>query len=280
MFTLKIENPSGEILELTHNKNYVVDEFEFTSKARINLSDVAGMDGGLYNSSKSEPITGTIVLAPQFPIEQNRLNLYRYFQRGKWCRVYYSNGSIDVQIEGYVEEITPSLFSKRQTVQISIVCPKAYFEEIFESYSDISSIISTFEIPFAIEEDGVEFSYINHDVLATVINEGSVDSGVIIHITARGSIVNPIIYGNTFGGSMKFNIELQETDQLIINTNSGERSVKLIRGVTETNVVNCLGDNPTWFEVFPGENVFSYDAESGAELLSIVFRHRTKYGGI
>ena len=282
MFTLKIENRFGDILELTHNKNYIVTDVSGLTppKARINLSDIAGMNGAMFNSAKAETRNLVLTVLPQSPVEKNRLALYRFAQVAQWCKIYYSNGSVDVQIEGYVEAVDGSLFSKTQSLQISIICPQPYFEGLQEIRKDISSLISSFEFPFSIEASGIEFSYINHDILATVINVGDVPSGIIIDITARGEIVNPIIYNNISRGFMKLNITLRNRDRIVINTNSGSRSVKLTRGTRETNVIDKLEPNPEWFVLQPGENIFSYDAEVGADLMSIVFRHRTKFGGV
>ena len=282
MFTLKIENRFGDILELTHNKNYIVTEVKGLNppKAKVNFSDIAGMNGSLFNSAKAEVRNLVLTVLPQTPVEKNRLALYRFAQVAQWCKIYYSNGSVDVQIEGYVETVEGSLFSKTQSLQISIVCPQPYFEELHEIHNDISSLISNVEFPFAIEAEGIEFSYINHDVLSTVTNVGDVETGIIVEITARGEVVNPVIYDNTSRGSIALNITLAEREQIVINTNSGSRSVKLISGTGETNIIDKLKPNPQWFTLQPGENIFSYDAESGVDLMSIVFRHRTKFGGV
>ena len=282
MFTLKIENRFGDILELTHNKNYIVTAVEGLNppKARINLSDIATMNGALFNSAKAETRNLVLTVLPQTPVENNRLALYRFAQVAQWCKIYYSNGSVDVQIEGYVEAVDGSLFSRTQSLQISIICPQPYFEALHEVYNDISSLIAVFEFPFEISSEGREFSMLNRETLSTVVNVGDVESGVIIEITARGEVVNPIIYDNTTGGSIGLNLTLDEREKIVINTNSGFRSVKLISGTTETNIINKVKANPNWFTLQPGENIFSYEAESGVDLMSIVFRHRTKFGGV
>lgn len=281
MFTLKIENRFGDVLELTHNKNYVVSSVEGLNppKAKINLSDVVGMSGSLFNSSKTEMRNIVLTVLPQIPVEKNRLALYKYAQTSQWCKIYYSNGSLDVQIEGYVETVEGSLFKRPQSIQISILCPQPYFEDLNEIFNDISSLLANFEFPFAIESEGIEFSYINHDMLSTVVNHGDVETGLSIYITARGDVVNPVIYDN-YGGKFAIDVTLSEGEQIVINTNSGKRSVKLIRGVGEENIINKVQSNPKWFTLYPGENIFSYDAESGVDFMSIVFRHRTKYGGV
>lgn len=282
MFTLKMENRNGDILELTHNKNYIVTDIDGLDppQASINWSDVVGMAGGLYNNSKVEPRNLVISVMPRKSVEKNRIALYQYAQLGEWCKIYYSNNSINVQIEGYVETIEVPTFTQKEQAQISIICPQPYFEGLKEIYNDISAIVGNFEFPFAIEQPGIEFSYVNRDMLAHVTNYGNVSTGVTISITASGQVENPVVYNTDTKGSIGVKITMQEYDQIIINTNSGQRDIKLIRNNIEKSILNCMRPNPEWFVLKPGENVFSYDADSGVESLSVAFSHRTKYGGV
>lgn len=281
MFKLKIENRFGEVLELTHNKNYIVRSVEGLTPptAKINLSDVAGMNGSLFNSARVETRNLVLTILPQAPVEKNRLALYKYAQVGQKVKIYYSNGSTNVRIEGYVETVEGSLFSRPQTIQISILCPQPYFESLSEMVDDISSTVSDFEFPFAIAEEGVEFSHITHDAYSIVTNRGNVETGLSIHITSRGRVVNPIIYDDR-GGRFAINQTIDRGQEIVINTRSGERSVHMTSSSGTKNIINKVDANPTWFTLLPGENVFAYEAESGAEFLSIVFKHRTKFGGV
>lgn len=282
MFTLKIENRFGDILELTHNKNYAVTKVEGLNppKGRINTASIAGMNGALFNSSKVETRNLLITVLPQEPVERNRLALYKYAQIAQWCKIYYSNGSTSVKIEGYVEAIEGSLFSRPQSFQISIVCPQPYFESLQTVYDDISSVIGLFEFPFAIPAEGTEFGIIRRELVSIIQNRGHVETGLTITITARGEVINPVIHCNSTGGSFGLNMTLAEHDMIVINTNSGMRSVKLVSGATETNVINLVTPNAEWFTLTPGENIFSYEAEVGGDVMNIVFSHNTKFGGV
>ena len=282
MFTLKIENRSGDILELTHNKNYVVTKIEGLNppKGRINTASIAGMNGALFNSAKVETRNIVLTVYPREPVEANRLALYKYAQIAQWCKIYYSNGSRNVMIEGYVEAIEGSLFTLPQSFQISIICPQPYFETVQTIHNDISSVIGLFEFPFAIPKEGIEFGELKRDLVSVIQNAGDVDTGLVIKITARGEVVNPTIYSDSFGGSFGLNIALAEHDEVVINTNSGMRSVKLLSGNTERNIINLVRPGAEWFTLVPGENLFSYEAEVGEDVMNIVFSHNTKFGGV
>ena len=282
MFTIKIENSSGDVLTLTHNENY--DFLGVTGlnppAATLNFSEIVGVDGSIFNSSKVKSRNLVFTIRPRDPVEQNRLALYKYFRIKQWCKIYYTNGSLNVQTEGYVETVETDLFSNAETMQISVICPKPYFESLFEIYSDVSRLLSLFEFPFAIEKEGIEFSRIEVDSFTHIENVGDIDTGIIIEITARGTVKNPVIYNTNTGGKFGVNITLNEYDQLIINTNPGEKSVSVVRSGIQSNAINGLQSGIEWFLLDPGENTFSYDAAVGSEVMSVAFRHRTRFGGV
>ena len=281
MFTITVENRSGDVVELTHNRNYIVEKVTGLTppKSKINYSEIAGMSGGLFNSSKTEVRNLVLYIQPQHPVEENRLKLYRYFQTGQWCKIYYKNESLNVEIQGYVEIIESDLFQLGQVVQISIVCPQPFFEGVNEIYTNISSVIGVFEFPFAIESSGVEFSHVHNTQDVNVFNEGDVETGVIVEISTRSEVVNPVIYSDK-GGSIALNVTIQEFDKITIDTRSGQRRVTLLRDSVETNIMNRVQPNPEWFTLRPADNVFSYSADSGIDFMEIVFKHKTKYGGV
>lgn len=281
MFTIAVENRSGDVVELTHNRNYIVEKVTGLTppKSKINYSEIAGVSGGLFNSSKTEIRNLVLYIRPQYPVEENRLKLYRYFQTGQWCKIQYKNESLDVEIQGYVEIIESDLFQLGQVFQVSIICPQPFFEGVNEIYTSISSTIDMFEFPFEIDSSGVEFSQIQNLQHVNVFNNGDIETGVVVEIIALGSVVNPIIYSDK-GGSIALNFTMREFDKIVIDTRSGQRSVKLIRDGVETNILNVIRPNPEWFTLRPADNVFSYDVESGLDFVEIVFRHKTKYGGV
>lgn len=76
------------------------------------------------------------------------------------------------------------------------------------------------------------------------------------------------------------NIKLIENDQLVVNTNKGKKSVTLIRGNNEYNVLNILEKNPTWFELKRGTNFFSYNAEGSLDNLKLAITTNKWYEGV
>ncbi len=293
MFVLKVENTRNNILTLTQNEsNYQITKIDGLNppNAIINSSTVAGMDGSIFNSSKLEERNIVLTIKINGEVEKNRLNLYKYFKTKQWCKIYYKNSSRDVYIEGYVETIECDLFELGQTMQISIICQNPYFKALQEIATDISEEMAGFEFPFAINEsEPIEFSTIQKNRVTNVINNGEVESGLIIELTASADVSNPAIYNANNGHQfMKIDVDMKLGDKIVINTGKGQKRVTLISNGIETNLIKDLvpikfGDSyvyPTWFQLQLGDNEFTYTADTGAEFLNIMFRRNTLYEGV
>lgn len=283
MFTLRIENTKRNEIKLTQNEsNYQVVEVEGLAppKAQLYTNAVANMDGEKFKSSKLEMRNLVLTIKINGDVETNRINLYKYFGAGKWCKVYYKNGSRDVFIEGYVETIDCPLFSLNQQMQISIVCPTPYFKSVDIIYTDISIVIAGFTFPFSIAENGVIISNMIPNKVTTVMNDGEFSTGVEIVMRALSDrISTPTIYNSDTGEYLSVDAVLNKGDILRVNTNKGSKSiVKIVNGI-ETNIINYLANGSTWLQLEAGANNFTYSVND-ADRLEIIFEYHHQYEGV
>lgn len=284
MFELKVENMVGDILTLTQNESkYQVIGVDGLNppNAMINSSPVVGRDGSKFKFSKLEERNLVITLKINGNVEKNRLNLYRYFKSKRYHKIYYKNGTLDVYIEGYVETIENNLFTRDQTMQVSIVCHDPYFKSVDDIVTDISQVLGAFTFPFAIEEP-VPFSYLEKNRIINIVNDGEDDTGLSITIKATGNVSNPRIYNDVTGEFFGFDMDLIAGDLVTINTNRGEKSIILMRNGENHNIISTVTRNSTWLALAIGDNQFTYGTETGrgVEYLQIVFRHKTIYEGV
>lgn len=102
MFKFGVQNDKGEALELTDNPNYNVVKITGLTPAgcTINTAAVTGMDGEELNSIRINKRNITITIIPEYPIEENRNALYRYFPEKKKIRLFYENSTRSVYIDG------------------------------------------------------------------------------------------------------------------------------------------------------------------------------------
>lgn len=282
MYSLKVENDRGNTLELTGNPNYTVYKIEGLTppKASINMSSNATTDGDTVNSVRLENRNIVIYTTVNSDVETNRINLYKYFPVKKNIKLYFSNESREVYIEGRVELIECDLFTERQVAQISIICPKPYFKAVDNLVTMFSDVSSLFEFPFSISKDGIEFSAITANIRKSIINTGDVETGIIINLFAKGTVVNPVIYDVLKRTQLRLNFEMVAGDSIVINTNAGKKSIELIRAGVSRNIMGNMAKNSTWFKLESGDNVFAYDAESGNSNLQLTFTTSILYSGV
>ena len=282
MYTLKVKNNRGELLTLSNNKNYNVYKIEGLNppQASINSSVNTTSDGSKINSVRLENRNIVIYLSIEGEIEKNRINLYKYFPVKREITLYFSNETRDVYIQGVVELIECDLFASKQVAQISIICGKPYFKavkDLIHAFGDISNL---FEFPFSIAKAGIEFSTLNANQRKSIINAGDVDTGIIIELFATGTVVNPVIYNVLTTGRMMLNFTMLPSDKIVINTNVGEKSISLIRDGIEYNAMGYMSPDSEWFILNNGDNIFTYNAESGTANLQITFRTSLLYSGV
>lgn len=282
MYTLIAQNKYGESLELTHNQKYTISNIDglYPPEGVINTANTAGMDGSVYNSSYLDDRSITITLAINAPAEENRLNLYRYFKTKYPVRLYYRNGARDVYIDGYVSKFTIEYFEKKQIAQIEVKCPMSLFQSTTETLTDFSSLENMFAFPFAIEESGIPFSELILGQQKSIINGGDVETGIVIRLHAVGIVLNPKIYNVDTGEYMILNLEMQPGDEITINTRKKEKSIRLISDGVESNVVGTLSAGSTWFNLVPGDNVFTYEADEFSENLQCEFIICNQFEGV
>lgn len=284
MFTCKVENTRNNILTLTQDEdNFQVLKITGLNppKAQINTTKMATLDGKKFNSSTLNERNIVITVKLNGDVEKNRIRLYSFFRPKEWCKFYYKNSSRDVFIEAYTENVECDLFTNNETMQISLLCPEPYFKDVQEIIDDISKILSKFEFPFSIDEDGIEFSTLDTSKITNVHNSSEMDTGVIVDIDIYSHIEKLLIKNTSTGETLTLNYQFQSNDKVTINTNKGHKSIKLIRNAETINIFSAIEKGSTFFKLNIGDNFFSYLADDGENdsFVHIVFRRNTLYGG-
>ena len=131
MFSLKIQNAKGELFELSHNhQNYIVTDVQGLTIPQIINNTASGgtVDGAFYNSSRMETRNIVITVRLVGDIEGNRQRLYKMFSLKRPNTIFFKNANRDLKIVGYVEVIEGDLFVQDESIQISIICPRPYWE--------------------------------------------------------------------------------------------------------------------------------------------------------
>lgn len=70
------------------------------------------------------------------------------------------------------------------------------------------------------------------------------------------------------------------SDDIVINTSKGDKSITLIREGVSYNILNCLDKNTDWFTLAKGDNIFAFTADSGVTNLQFRIENKVIYEGV
>lgn len=282
MYELKVTNNRGEVLNLSSDPNYNVVKIEGLNppQATVNSATNSTQDGSSVNSVRVESRNIVLYVYLNGDLDTTRLKLYKYFPIKRTVTLNYKTDTREVLIDGIVQLIECDLFTQRQIAQISLICPQPFFRDVEDLISTFGDVSPLFEFPFDMEESGEPISELTPNQRKSIVNAGEIATGVIIKLSAKGNVVNPTLYNVLAGTQMSFNITLQTSDELIINTNVGSKSVTLLRGGVESNALGYMSPDSDWFILENGDNLFTYEADSGTSNLEITFRSAVLYGGV
>lgn len=270
------------------------------AKANVNTTEVSTNDGSLFNSarlSQRDIVLDMVFINTVYgeSIEDLRQKSYKYFPLKKSVELTIETDNRYVKTTGYVESNEPNIFSSQEGTQISIICPDPYFYSAGEDGNNVTNFYSIdpmFEFPFSnesLDEPLLVFGEIQIKTEGVITYHGDSEIGVMIYIHAIGPATNINIYNTETREVMRINTEkissltgkgIVASDDIVINTAKGEKSITLIREGVSYNILNCLDKNTDWFTLAKGDNIFAFTADSGVTNLHFRVENKVIYEGV
>lgn len=303
IYSISVTNEQGETLELElahpEKSGYAVisaDGFE-PPKATINKMGLGNNDGNLFNSSRIDSRTITLklqLMEGKETVEDLRQKLYKYFLIKKQVTIVTKTDNYTLKAFGYVEKNEPDIWSKKEVVNLSIVCPDPY---LYRASGNVKTSFSTVEPKFffkfsnnSVKHPKLEMSRIEHKKYRNIKYDGDMDTGLIIVMRASGGPVKNItIFGVALKQTMKINTDkiaeivgegFIDKDSIEIDTRIGHKKAVLRREGKEYNVLNAITKDSDWFKITKGSNLFAYICEEGDTNLYFNIENPVCYGGI
>lgn len=143
-------------------------------------------------------------------------------------------------------------------------------------------VIPMFHFPLVIPEQpdppgGVVFGLIETSLTMNVVNDGSIDTGMVITFSARGSVKNPRITNVNTQDYFALNKQLEAGEVVTINTNVGSKSIRgYIDGETK-NYFMYRDFGSTWLQLALGDNLFVRSADENVENLEVTIEFYNRY---
>lgn len=263
-------------------------------KADINMTNIASSDGSLYNSSRATYRNITMKLGLMFAptIEDSRLKTYKYFPIKKKIKLTIETDNRICECYGYVESNEPDIFSKSETVNISIICPDPYFYSVNKELVIFYGVEKAFEFPFSNEsltDDLIEFGHVVTNTRQNIYYTGDAEVGITIIIHAIGKVTNLTIWNVSTRESMHINDDklititgsgIDTADDIIITTLKNSKSIQLFRNGIYTNILNCFDRNTDWFKISKGDNIFAFTSDYGNSNMEMRIEYQNAYEGV
>ena len=260
MLKVKAVNQLNQELKLYDNTNYALTSVDgiLPPKANVNTAALATKDGSVFNSARLNNRNVVLTVYPLGAIETNRMALYSFFKAKKPVRLYLATKSRSAYVDGWVESVSGSLFDQKEKLQVSVICPDPWLKAV-------TPVVQAFDA-------------LTH--AATVTNNSDDETGFVCEFTASGAVTNLTLTNATNGQSLTLTYELVSGDKVILNTQRGEKSIRLIRGGAETNLLNHVNVSSDWIALAIGANAMSFSCDSGTANLSATLTLQPIYEGV
>ena len=157
------------------------------------------------------------------------------------------------------------------------------FVDSIENRLNFATTTAGFRFPLVISpqlpEGGVVFGSRTDSLIATVINKGSVSTGMRIVFKAKGSVSNPKLINVETQEQLLINKDMVAEEEIEINTVIGSKRVRGRIGETSpfTNYFVYKTLDSTWIQLAVGKNLFRYDADSGLDNLEVFVYFQNRF---
>lgn len=300
IYSLTVTNSIGESLTMELGRpwasGYAIKTIDGvgTPDMNVNTTPYGIGDGSVLGSIKAEYRLITIVLYPLAvpTVETTRQKLYRFFQIKKEILLTFNTENRIVMISGYVQKIDPNIFDNPESISIEVKCVNPYFYKMANDQTNFYGVEPMFEFPFSNEsvtEPLIEFSMFTIDNRMTIDYKGEIDAGIKITIECHSPPGDIIIYNvDTLEYIQIFSERIEAAsgapigpkDIIEINTESGEKYVRLLRNGVYYNVLGAMNRGMTWFKLKQGPNTFTYTTTDEHAAISMTFSYRDTYAAI
>lgn len=267
---------------LTMNKNseFKVLTIEGLEASEYTINKVSSnQDGAIITNRKIEPreiiLTGDITKNANEDI--NRKKIISFFNPKFDGILIVKRNNEEKKISYVVSsfKFTSKRMNEFQKFELILDCANPYFESIDNFGKNIASITRQFAFPLAIiANKGKIMGYKTYNNNVQLLNDGDFETGVEVQIKAIDTVINPkIMLNNSF---IKVNINMQENDVLIINTNKRKKSI-ILNG---KNIIQKIDKQSSFFSLEVGNNNMIYSSEEGYENMEVNVYFHKKYLGI
>lgn len=229
-------------------------------QANLNLSNVVGVDGSRFISSKLTNRNIVILVQVNGDAEENRRRLYGRFPPKEKVHIIITEVNRDVYIDGIVESLSCNVFQNGMKAQISIICPDPYFKSKNDATEvDAEPDWRTGTVDFTFKYDGEAPAY-----LKAVLQFNN----YITLLRLEGP-----------DGKLEFNYNMTDIDRITIDC---EAKTAILRktDTTEINLIPFMTADSEFIRIPVGTSHLVMTVNPNLPPFGASMRYRPLYGGI
>lgn len=281
-------SPRGESLDFTDNPYFWLINVDGLTWAASDISalTIGGVDGDIINNIQAQPrgLVFDLRIKQGVNVEDAKRRILRIIKLKQNCNVEWSQNGRTLTIGGVVEAVEMPRFNNSVTMQISIHCPRAFWEDVSEIITEISAAKNLHYFTtnpgdmLYFPQAGIPLGEYDTSRTRQFVNEGDVAVGMTIEILAYSRVTNPVIYdqnGNFFGvGYAGKPVTLAAGEKIVINTAAGQKSVT--KG--NANLLEYIRPRSTWLQLEAGTNEFSISSDdSTTDNMTFTLIYKQRY---
>lgn len=285
----KVKNSEELILDMVSTPEYVLKSVDWgtiqgTHHQYKYVNQVGVTVTGTTLATRPISIEGWIVAASSARMNVLKRKLNSFINPQDAIDLYYDEYMIRFIPDETIKYATNESENNDAFCKFVITgtCPNPLFTNISESTSIFATTAPAFHFPLIISENlpekGIVFGKRTDSLIINVINNGSVSSGMRIIFKANGMVINPKLINVNTNEQFILNKTLIAEEEVMINTNIGEKKIEGKIGNSQYNNYYMYKDiDSSWLQLEVGDNLFSYDADNGLENLEIFVYFNNRY---
>lgn len=280
---LIITNKNNQVLDLLNNKDKIIlikAEALHGIETDIGESESPYTDGTTIESVNALPRGIELTFKLKGDVKESINFVTSIVKSKQFITLREVDGNKDIVIKGVVTIPPYTRMLQSCELTLSIYCGQPYWEDINYIAQVISERIDLLNFPTEgqyFTPNGRPFGLIDTSLEKTFTNDGDVSVGMLLTLTALGTVTNPRIScssGDQNGWYMQLNVTLQTYDEVKINTVKGNKYITINGQATYNGepILNYLEfSGQDWLQLEQGNNTFNVSTEGGATNSNVHF---------
>lgn len=266
-------NSKGVSLDFCNTPNLILYNIDGLQPTQLTASTIrkAYTNGVIVNNSHraERQVILNLALTAGRDNDKLRRNLYDLLGDKEAGKLRYIDDDLDVTTEAYAEAPNVDAWTLQPTMQVSFLCPSAYFKATTETVLEMYESNPALTFPLTIKEgEGVVFGQEAPAVSEyEIFNHGQASTGVKIVVRFTQNVSGFIVANDSTGDVLKiaktFSINGVEGgfnagDILTITTDIGNKGAILYREGAYYDIFSAIDYGNNWLRIERGRNMLRY----------------------